>query len=638
MNPVTDPAILEQLNGSALIPVTDPNLLAQLNGNQQDSSDQLPLSSSDTTEQRVGEVTGAMSFGLDKDIAAGIYALSQAKEKGHLGDFSNDYRQGRDLLINQDKAYSEAHPVKSAILNIAGSLPSLGLGSVEKLAPRLATFAGFGAANSLGNTPGDITQRAKNTGIGAIEGATGGELLNQALRGAGKLYDVGKSLLTPKDATVAASQKIAEAIQKDKVTTDTLSKALGYYGEKMPEKQQIIADIGGENTQRLAEAAYQIPTAGAEKAKNVLDFRGSEASTRITEDISKLVSPEANFLETSQNITKEGQKEASPIYDAAFKQPIKITNDLQNILSRPALVEAQKRAIKIAQNDGIDLGQNLWQSPDARMQIFDYMKKGLDDIIETYRDKTTGKLVLDSEGRSIIGLKKQFVSLIDKQNPLYAKARSISQGYLSDANAMQDGRSFMQTDAEQLAQDWKEYSKSEKSMFKVGVAKQLRDIISKKGDSHDLVKSIFGNPDIRGKLQTILPSKDFNKLKRSLEVEQNQFRLNRKITGGSNTIEKNQAIADLNSDPAEFMASLAKSPKATAWKSLTQYISNKYQTGNKETAKEIANIIFETNPKKQQAAIKKIADLINKGNIVAKKKYSIIIPLLAARNLTPTTP
>lgn len=46
------------------------------------------------------------------------------------------------------------------------------------------------------------------------------------------------------------------------------------------------------------------------------------------------------------------------------------------------------------------------------MQTMDYIKRGLDDVLEGYRDKTTGKLVLDERGRAVLQTLNEFRSII----------------------------------------------------------------------------------------------------------------------------------------------------------------------------------------------------------------------------------
>lgn len=56
------------------------------------------------------------------------------------------------------------------------------------------------------------------------------------------------------------------------------------------------------------------------------------------------------------------------------------------------------------------------------MQTLDYIKRGLDDVLESYRDKTTGKLVLDTEGRAILDTLNQFRNVIAPEGSLYRQA------------------------------------------------------------------------------------------------------------------------------------------------------------------------------------------------------------------------
>jgi len=61
-------------------------------------------------------------------------------------------------------------------------------------------------------------------------------------------------------------------------------------------------------------------------------------------------------------------------------------------------------------------------------QTLDYVKRGLDDILEEKSDKVTGRLQLDEYLRSVNQVRAQLVNEVDRLNPGYRAARQAYQG------------------------------------------------------------------------------------------------------------------------------------------------------------------------------------------------------------------
>lgn len=61
-------------------------------------------------------------------------------------------------------------------------------------------------------------------------------------------------------------------------------------------------------------------------------------------------------------------------------------------------------------------------------QTLDYVKRGLDDVLEGCRDKTTGKLALDTESKAVNDTLRGLLSRLDTSNPDYAAARAACAG------------------------------------------------------------------------------------------------------------------------------------------------------------------------------------------------------------------
>src|SRR3546814_19291831 len=99
---------------------------------------------------------------------------------------------------------------------------------------------------------------------------------------------------------------------------------------------------------------------------------------------------------------------------------------------------AYRNAARIAGEEGVeprglglafnDAGDVVFEETPANMRTLDYIKRGLDDVLERYRDPTTGRLVLDNTGRAIDQTRRALLDELDNINPDYAKARAAWAG------------------------------------------------------------------------------------------------------------------------------------------------------------------------------------------------------------------
>ena len=93
------------------------------------------------------------------------------------------------------------------------------------------------------------------------------------------------------------------------------------------------------------------------------------------------------------------------------------TGAIGTLLPRPSMRAGMANAMKIATEEGrnpnvlgIDLnaqGEPVFTRVPS-WQTLDYLKRGLDNVVEQYRDKATGKLVLDTYGRAAKLTRQQF--------------------------------------------------------------------------------------------------------------------------------------------------------------------------------------------------------------------------------------
>jgi hypothetical protein len=120
----------------------------------------------------------------------------------------------------------------------------------------------------------------------------------------------------------------------------------------------------------------------------------------------------------------------------------------------------------------------------------DAAKKGLDDIIEQYRDPVTAKLNLDERGRSINQLRVSLLGELDRINPSYRAARAAWAGPAASKGAMAQGEKILNTHPEDVKAIFDGMTKSEREHYRIGAGQAYLNQISERGILSSAVRNI----------------------------------------------------------------------------------------------------------------------------------------------------
>jgi hypothetical protein len=191
------------------------------------------------------------------------------------------------------------------------------------------------------------------------------------------------------------------------------------------------------------------------------------------------------------DVVDTGQRNARPLYDAAFNDPIEMTDNLQELLNLPALQGARRRAYRLMQNDRIDpetMGFTV--SPESgdipilvpngtpNLRVLDYIKRGLDGELRPFRNPVTGRIdTSDPEARQLVGIISEFRNELTSQSPNYRQALAVSGDYLSAQSAFEQAQRMLGNNMDEFdfQQTLNRMSEGERQAFRVGAAKWAND-------------------------------------------------------------------------------------------------------------------------------------------------------------------
>lgn len=577
-------------------------------GQPSERAQKLAPTTSENVGRGVGMVGQGMLFGAFDEFGAGVSALTG----------QTDFNTALEILRTGEQEFREDNPKTAFGLEAAGGLATAALAAplVAGTAPlaaasKLPAVARFGAA---GATAGGVS--GFNTGEGgfqnrlgsAAQGAAFGAALGVALpltgRAAAKALD---PVITRVDrVTRQAIQRIQQALQRDGITPQQAANELRLMGI-----EATLADVAGENVRGLARAVQSIPGRARDLGREVLDVRQTGQSARVSEEINQTLRQGTDYRDTLSALIAQRRAHAKPLYDAAYAQEVPFTVELQALFSRPAIRDAWPKAQTIARNEGIDLPEIFLRDADGQLtlntaiapttQALDFIKRGLDDIVENARNPLTGGVVGDN-ARSVDSVRKMLLETVDNLNPLYKEARAVYAGDSASLSALRQGREFGQaigriakegTDPEQIAESLSRMSEGERAFFRDGLAKGLVDLIDQAPDTADDIKRIIGSQIRRGRLREAFPDAEtFTRFMSTLTKEAEFFRTRQEVLFNSVTQRLAAEQADLLTNaPGALNNPLRGGLTESVGRAGTALV-NQFRKPNPEVVSRIGDLMF----------------------------------------------
>jgi hypothetical protein len=471
------------------------------------------------------------------------------------GDFGGTYAKERDAVRSANKRAADANPLSYFAGEVGGgvALPFGMAGAGAKaatqatnagLAARSVTAAkqgaGYGAAYGFGTAEGDAAQQ----GLSTLGGAVAGGVVGGALPGAVSLASSamrmpGQAVRVVSNPKSVAAEKFAEARARD-IGSDALATGSNPVAQDLArlasEKAagrsgQMLADMGGENTQNLVRSAVNMPNARAERFNQVLNRRQAVQTRQLEDAVSKGIGAGKDYYKSVGTIIENRDKMADPMFKSAFAIETPLTPKLQSVLERPTMV----KLFEDVQRRMADEGHTF--DGKRTTEIFHRIKLELDEQIGMSKqaEKMGNRPTQGYDTRTLTVLKRDFLNAIDHKSYKYALKQYAGPSALK--NAADDGMDEALKEApEQITAKLAGLTKGEADMWRMGAARALMDRIRQGNIMRDRTKSIFDTPDMQLRLKAIFPdNKSRGEFMRTLAAERRKSRTRQAAQGNSTT-------------------------------------------------------------------------------------------------------
>ncbi|HEV2508634.1 hypothetical protein [Bosea sp. (in: a-proteobacteria)] len=422
-----------------------------------------------------------------------------------------------------------------------------------------ATGGLYGAATGAVESDGGAADKALAGLQGAALGGAIGGAAPTFVRGAeafaratGKLAsNVSAPFRSAVGPEREAARRINEALARDGVTDPAARLAeLQSTGANA-----VIGDIGGETTRRLARSASNLSSEAGEALSGAVSDRFASQGDRVV-DILKGFGP-SSAGKTLDELQAAARKSNAPAYEFFRRQSEKgaWTPELENLAQAPAVQDAIRSVVKTGANktvvDGMppirnpfttDAAGNLQLARQAdgsiaypNGQFWDYVQRELRGKAGEAARSGNNDLARDYGN-----LRKGLVNHLDELFPAFKTARSGAAHFFQAEDALEAGQKFVMS---RMANDEARKAvgrmpPAERELFAEGFRSDLIAKIREIGDGRDVVKSVFGNPAMRERVEIALGKNQATQLQAALTVESALLPLQAAVKGNSTTIQQ----------------------------------------------------------------------------------------------------
>lgn len=503
-------------------------------------------------------ITNKMTMGLsDKAVPAaeaGIQYLTGLVSGQKGNSFSARYQSEQKKRDQQREDYQK----NNAAIDWA-TLPFnlMGLGEKAVLSvgngvrSAVATGAGAGLISGAGQSRGNLHQQVNQTmassGAGSVIAPAVNALAPSVVRAGGSIKNAIISKVSGKAAAqqpTAAGKILLKTLEDQGMTPNQAAKVMD---EARANGVPLALMDTGDEVRGLASGLARKPGPNRTIMRDAVIARQEGQTERVQGAIARDLGPTANVRQQSEALIKKAQADAKPLYEQAYKNEGAgiFHGEASDLLKRPSMKKALANAVRIAAEEGRDpkslglvIGKDglLTKVDKPTWQTWDYVKRGMDDVVESYRDPVTGRLNLDTEGRAVNNTLREFLGRVDKVNPDYAAARSAYGGPAKMASALNKGAKIASKDAETVQAEIRDMTAAEIDQYRLGVRSALSKMLEGRTDSADKVRALVGTPKKREVLVQLFGGKmEFDRFMKTLAQESMTNATYGRINAGSPT-------------------------------------------------------------------------------------------------------
>lgn len=503
-------------------------------------------------QQSLANVAQGPSFGFSDEIGGAVGGV-----RSLLGGrpFGEGYTSTRDWLRGAADQFKKDNPIFAGVTRAMVAAPTMatpatsvfkGVGMLPRAGNAALTGLGFGSIAGAGESTAD-------SALGVAQDAAQGGLFGASISGAAV---PAMAAVTPVVKAVAgafssgsagryAKEKVAEALARDSINPDSaLTQAAARFSKLGPEAR--VMDVGGQNTRQLLDTTATLPGATKQSVETAIRERQATRAGRLIGSAEDALNPSGLRLsETIDSLIAVRDSAAQPLYQKLYKRMVQVDDELRGLINAADELGAGAAAKKvaIARQSPYSLTAD---TPTASMRELDYLKQGLDDIIQANTD-ARGKM--NKVGAAVVELKQSLTAALDKRTKgAYKTARDAFAGPSALMDAAEAGRRAMTMDDQQIGAMMRKMSDSEREAYRIGAFEALRAKLGRRAGQTEIM-NLWREPAAQEKLKALFGSeRSYREFASSVAAEARLSRME-SVGRGSQTAARQFGAGDLDVSP-----------------------------------------------------------------------------------------
>lgn len=536
------------------------------------------LSDKNVQRGRAGAILDGLFLGAGDEIAAGADAAIEGVSNLSWDKAKQTYGSTLAELRALEKQYGKERPVENIGLNIVGGIPLMAAGGagvvskagmIPKIVQAAKTGAEVGGVAGFNSGEDGLTNRLINGGEGAVIGGTTAAVLPPMLNQGGKAVRGVAGLVTdtfakrpsvvPADIPMRDARKGARYVAGLMRSTGVDDAALDAAGNG---RGRMAAEVMGRpGTTALGALARRAGKTGDTLEGNLTE-RFASMPARMLDDFEQSSGIKSDAAQGNiEALVKTGREAASPLYTEALSKPPVITDRLNQFKDENIVQQGMRTGIKIQRLEALAKGEpfdpNAYAitdfneagdpviGPVPTWKTWDAAKVGLDNMLDAYRDKTTGRVHLDKMGNAINEVRKSLLNELDGVNPAYKDARAKAGDYLGMQDAFQRGGDMLfnrNVTERQFSDTFARLTDADREAAKGGIANKLFNA----AQNGQLKPAMLSSPRVKAKLEIALGKDKAANFMQGVQQEARMVMDSRRMKPGfgSPTAELNAAMAE----------------------------------------------------------------------------------------------
>jgi hypothetical protein len=526
-------------------------------------------------------------------------------------------------------------PISSIAANIAGgatpAIVTRGRAAPGGTAAQIGLATAAGATAGLGESEAELfsPESMKSAAIGGGIAAVALPVGKLVGKGTGAVYRGVVNSIFNNPQRLGTDE--ARALIKQALVSDVggVDEAIQFVLARKG-KPYTLADVG-PNTRTYLDGANTIPGPGKKEAQNFLQERDKGMLARLTSDLQVAFGSKAAFFDEFNALKTARSTLGGALYERALKKDIPVTPDLVSLMERPSVQDAYKRAVNLAQEQGvklpdvaIDKGRLVTADGKPVTSInstfLHFIKMGLDDVVYTGKSPTSG--IGNTQLNAVKDTRTAFLNQLDAANPTYKNARRVWASDTAVMDAMEEGRTVFNKsakDVDVLLNDMRTMTRSELEGLRLGVMQNLLDRMGGAqtaatvvGPTGNPALKIINDPKNMRILRETFPKDEagneaFSKFINNLKSEVEMKSTSKQVLQGSQTAERTEAIKDIRAGGEAVRQMPAMSVQSILMRALQRDYAQLGDAQTRAVADEMTRILTTTDPKKLQKISKELS-------------------------------